>query len=109
MQPDQLSVTSAALADPTRRAIPARLAEGEAPVGALAAPSEQSLPTISRHLKVLEAARLIARARDAQWRRCRLDPASLEEAAARIDRCRGFWEERRDALAQYLTDARRAR
>ena len=109
MQADHLSVTFAALADPTRRAILAHLAEGEAPVGALAAPFDLSLPTISRHLKVLETARLITRKKDAQWRRCRLDPAPLEEAAEWIQRYRAFWEQRFDALARYLaeTEARR--
>ena len=82
----------------------ARLAKGEAPVGALAALFDLSLPTISRHLKVLEAARLITRERDAQCRRCRLDAAPLEEAAEWIERYRDFWEQRFDALAQYLAE-----
>ena len=78
---DQLSATFAALADPTRRAILARLALGEASVGELAEPFDISLPAISRHLKVLENARLIARERDAQWRRCRIEPEGLKAAA----------------------------
>ncbi len=104
MRVDNLSVTFAALADPTRRAILARLTEGEAAVGALAAPFDLSLPTVSRHLNVLEAARLITREKDAQWRRCRLDPAPLKEAAEWIQRYRAFWEQSLDALARYLED-----
>lgn len=99
---DPLSATFSALADPTRRAILARLAEGEASVGELAEPFEISLPAISRHLKVLEGAGLIARERDAQWRRCRLEPAGLKAAADWVERYRQFWEERLDALADFL-------
>lgn len=95
---DVLSTTFAALADPTRRAILARLAQGEASVGELAAPFDISLPAISRHLKVLEAARLIVREKDAQWRRCRLDAAPLKVAADWVEQYRDFWEERFDAL-----------
>lgn len=97
-----LDATFAALADPTRRAILARLAEGEAPVGELAAPFDISLPAISRHLKVLEGARLIAREKDGQWRRCRLRPEPLNEAADWIGRYRRFWEGQFDALTEYL-------
>ena len=100
--PDQLSATFAALADPTRRAILARLALGEASVGELAEPFDISLPAISRHLKVLENARLIARERDAQWRRCRIEPEGLKAAADWVDEYRKFWEGRLDALADFL-------
>ena len=97
-----LDATFAALADPTRRAILARLAEGEAPVGELAAPFDISLPAISRHLKVLEGARLISREKDGQWRRCRLRPEPLKEASDWIGRYRRFWEGQFDALTEYL-------
>lgn len=99
---DQLSATFAALADPTRRAILARLALGEASVGELAEPFDISLPAISRHLKVLEKARLIARERDAQWRRCRIEPEGLKVAADWVEQYRKFWEDRLDALADFL-------
>ena len=97
-----LSQTFAALADPTRRAILERLAEGSASVGELAAPFAISLPAVSRHLKVLEGAGLIHRETDAQWRRCHLEPARLKEAAAWIDHYRRFWEGSFDRLARYL-------
>jgi DNA-binding transcriptional ArsR family regulator len=90
---DRLSAIFGALADPTRRAILARLREGEAPVGALAEPFEISLPAVSRHLKVLERAGLIARGREAQWRPCRLDAAPIKEVAVWADGYRRFWEE----------------
>ncbi len=99
---DPLSTTFAALADPTRRAILARLATGEATVGEIAEPFRVSLPAISRHLKVLENANLIARHKDAQWRRCRLEPEPLREAADWVAQYREFWEERLDALGQFL-------
>jgi DNA-binding transcriptional ArsR family regulator len=99
---DTLSTTFAALADPTRRAILARLALGDASVGELAEPFEISLPAVSRHLKVLEHARLIVREKDAQWRRCRLDPAPLKQAADWVEQYRDFWEERFDALDALL-------
>jgi DNA-binding transcriptional ArsR family regulator len=102
MQPDSLSTTFAALSDPTRRAILARLAEGEASVGELAEPFDLSLPTVSRHLKVLEQADLIVRRTDAQWRRCQLKSDRLREAEEWIARYRAFWEARLDALADYL-------
>ena len=97
-----LDATFAALADPTRRAILARLAEGEASVTELAAPFEMSLPAISKHLKVLERAGLVLRGRDAQWRPCRLDARPLQEAAVFIDKYRQFWEESFDRLDDYL-------
>jgi len=100
--PDQLSAAFAALSDPTRRAILARLALGEASVGELAEPFDISLPAISRHLKVLENARLIARERDAQWRRCRIEPEGLKAAADWVEQYRKFWEDRLDALADFL-------
>ena len=99
---DTLSATFAALADPTRRAILARLALGEASVGELAQPFEISLPAVSRHLKVLEQAHLIVREKDAQWRRCRLDAAPLKQAADWVEQYREFWEERFDALDALL-------
>jgi DNA-binding transcriptional ArsR family regulator len=100
--PDSLSATFAALADPTRRAILARLAEGEASVGELAAPFAMSLPAISKHLGVLERARLIRRRKDAQWRRCALRPEALRHAADWIGQYERFWAESLDRLAQHL-------
>ena len=96
--PDALSATFSALSDPTRRAILARLAEGEASVNELAEPFAISLPAVSRHLKVLERARLITREREAQWRRCRLAPKPLKEAAEWVERYRAFWDARFDQL-----------
>src|ERR1044071_1576118 len=93
-----LDTTFAALADPTRRAILARLAEGEATVNELAAPFSISLPAISKHLKVLERAGLISRGREAQYRPCRLEPAPLNDAASWIDMHRKHWEESFDRL-----------
>src|SRR5438445_9939974 len=104
MATDQLDRTFAALADPTRRAILARLAAGEAPVTELAEPFEMSLPAISRHLKVLRRAGLIARGRDAQWRPCRLRPGPLKDAADWLEHYRRFWEESFDRLEDYLRD-----
>jgi DNA-binding transcriptional ArsR family regulator len=104
MQTDALSTTFAALADPTRRAILARLAAGDAAVTELAAPFEMSLPAVSRHLKVLERAGLIARGREAQWRPCRLEPAPLKDVSAWIDRYREMWEARLDRLDGYLRE-----
>ncbi len=98
MPADALSTTFSALADPTRRAILARLAQGAASVNELAEPFAISLPAVSRHLKVLERARLITREREAQWRRCRLAPRPLKDAAAWVNRYRAFWEARFDAL-----------
>ena len=105
---DPLSATFAALADPTRRAILARLVEGEAPVTELAEPFEISLPAVSKHLKVLERAGLIERSRHAQWRPCRLAPAPLKEVADWVERYRRFWEERFDRLDDYLSEMQRA-
>jgi DNA-binding transcriptional ArsR family regulator len=102
--PDRLSTTLAALADPTRRAILARLAGGEATVGELARPFAMSPPAISKHLKVLERAGLIARGRAAQWRPCRLQPGPLREVAGWIDDYRRFWEAGLDRLDDYLRE-----
>ncbi|WP_239097628.1 ArsR/SmtB family transcription factor [Asanoa ferruginea] len=99
---DRLSEVFSALADPTRRAILARLAEGEATVNQIAEPFPISLQAISKHLKVLERAGLITRGRDAQWRPCRLDAAPLREVAVWVTEYRRFWEERYDELGEYL-------
>ena len=99
---DRLDRTFAALADPTRRAILARLAAGEASVTELAAPFEMTLPAVSKHLKVLERAGLIARGRDRQWRPARLEPGPLKEVAEWAERYRRFWEESYDRLDEYL-------
>lgn len=99
---DHLSATFAALADPTRRAILARLAHGEASVTEIAEPFSMSLPAVSKHLKVLERAGLVSRGRSAQWRPVRLDPAPLKDAAGWIDHYRLFWEESLDRLDAYL-------
>jgi DNA-binding transcriptional ArsR family regulator len=99
---DQLSSTFAALADPTRRAILARLALGETSVTELAKPFEMSLPAVSKHLKVLEQAGLISRGREAQWRPCRLDAGPLERAGSWIEEYRRFWEQSLDRLEEYL-------
>ncbi len=99
---DRLSSTFSALADPTRRAILARLALGETTVNELAEPFEMSLPAVSKHLKVLEGAGLITRGRNAQWRPCKLDAAPLKEAAGWIDFYRKFWEASFDRLDAYL-------
>ena len=103
---DPMSVTLSALADPTRRAILARLAGGEASVGQLAAPFDISLPAISRHLKVLEEAGLVSRSRNAQWRPVQLQAAPLRDVAAWIEEYRRFWDEgfdKLDALIEHLT------
>ena len=102
MSPDPLSATFAALADPTRRAILARLATGDASVTELAEPFAMSMPAISKHLKVLERARLITRGREAQWRPCRLDASRLRDVSTWVDRYRVFWEQRFDNLDRYL-------
>jgi DNA-binding transcriptional ArsR family regulator len=99
---DSLSATFAALADPTRRAILARVSTGETSVGELARPFDMSLPAISKHLKVLERAGLIVRGREAQWRPCRLQADPLKAAAGWIDEYRHHWENNLDALGQYL-------
>jgi len=106
MPADQLSTTFAALADPTRRAILARLASGECSVTELAEPFDMSMPAVSKHLRVLERAGLIARGRDAQWRPCRLQPAPLKEAAAWVGQYREMWEQRFDRLEAYLQELR---
>ena len=107
MLADRLSSTFAALADPTRRAILARLASGEASVTELAQPFEMSLPAVSKHLKVLERAGLIARGRDAQWRPCRLQAGPLRDADEWLERYRRFWEESFDRLDDYLRQVQR--
>ncbi|MBI4005781.1 MAG: winged helix-turn-helix transcriptional regulator [Gammaproteobacteria bacterium] len=99
---DHLSTTFAALADPTRRAILARLATGETSVTELAEPFDISLPAISRHLKVLEHAGLIARGREAQWRPCRIEAGPLKEVAHWVEHYRAIWEQRFDRLDDYL-------
>jgi DNA-binding transcriptional ArsR family regulator len=107
MSPDRLSSTFAALADPTRRAILARLASGETSVTDLAEPFDMSLPAVSKHLKVLEGAGLIARGRDAQWRPCRLEAGRLREVAVWVEHYRRFWEESLDKLDSYLKQLQR--
>jgi DNA-binding transcriptional ArsR family regulator len=104
MPADPLSETFAALADPTRRAILARLASGEASVTELAEPFEMSMPAISKHLKVLERAGLIGRGREAQWRPCRLEPGPLKDVAGWVERYRQFWEQSFDRLEGYLRE-----
>ena len=99
---DHLSATFAALADPTRRAILARLALGETTVGDLAAPFDMSLPAVSRHLKVLEHAGLITRGRDAQWRPCRLETQALKDVDDWLEHYRRIWEQRLDRLEEYV-------
>ena len=105
MEADPLSTTLAALADPTRRAILARLKEGEASVTELAEPFDMSLPGVSKHLKVLERAGLIARGREAQRRPCRLQAAPLREVSDWVTSYRQFWDERFDRLEAYLQKA----
>jgi DNA-binding transcriptional ArsR family regulator len=107
MTPDRLSATFAALADPTRRAILARLASGETSVMELAEPFEMSLPAVSKHLKVLERARLITRGRDAQWRPCRLQATPLKDVAKWVEYYRRHWEESFDKLDVYLKELQR--
>ena len=99
---DPLSMTLSALADPTRRAILARLSKGAATVNELAEPFDISLPAISRHLKVLEGAGLISRGREAQWRPCKLEPAALRGVDDWLERYRRLWEQRLDRLEEYL-------
>ena len=101
---DHLSATLSALADPTRRAILARLAEGEASVTELASPFEMSMPAVSRHLKVLERAGLITRSREAQWRPCRLRAEPLKDVASLVEQYRRLWDERLDRLELYLRE-----
>jgi DNA-binding transcriptional ArsR family regulator len=104
MLTDSLSTTLAALADPTRRAILAQLAQGEATVTELAEPFEMSLPAISKHLKVLERAQLITRSRDAQWRPCHLNPEPLKDLSDWLDHYRQLWEQSFDRLDDYLQE-----
>jgi DNA-binding transcriptional ArsR family regulator len=101
---DQLSVTFAALADPTRRAILARVAEGEATVLELAEPFKLKLPTVSKHLKVLKEAGLVTQGRQAQWRPVRIEAARLKGIADWVERYRGLWEERMGQLDDYLQE-----
>ena len=102
MTPDTLSATFSALADPTRRAILARLAGGEASVGELAAPFDMSLPAVSKHLKVLEKAGLISRGREAQWRPARLEPMALKGVSEWLDHYRRYWDQSFNRLDAYL-------
>ena len=104
MATDHLSATFAALADPTRRAILARLSLGETSVSELAEPFEISLPAVSKHLKVLERAGLVARGRAAQWRPCRIDAGPLREVADWLEHYRRFWEQSLDRLDEYLQE-----
>ncbi|RCJ32625.1 transcriptional regulator [Nostoc punctiforme NIES-2108] len=104
MSNEQLSLTFAALADPTRRAILAHLSKGEASVSELAKPFKMSLPAISKHLKVLERAGLIVRGREAQWRPCQIQAQPLKEAADWIEQYRQLWEQRLDQLDDYLQE-----
>jgi DNA-binding transcriptional ArsR family regulator len=107
MASDQLSATFSALADPTRRAILAKLIAGESSVTQLAEPFDMSLPAISKHLKVLQRAGLIARARDAQWRPCRLEARPLKDVADWVDHYRKFWMESFDRLDDYLQELKK--
>ena len=107
MPSDRLSATFSALADPTRRAILARLVSGEASVTELAEPFEMSLPAVSKHLKVLERAGLIARGREAQWRPCRLEADPLKDAADWLENYRDFWEASLDRLEAHLRKLQR--
>jgi DNA-binding transcriptional ArsR family regulator len=101
---DRLSATFSALADPTRRAILARLTLGETSVTELAAPFAMSMPAVSKHLKVLERAGLISRGREAQWRPCRIEPAALKDVDEWLERYRAFWEASFDRLDEYLRE-----
>jgi DNA-binding transcriptional ArsR family regulator len=108
MATDRLSATFAALADPTRRAILARLATGETTVAELAKPFRISGPAVSKHLKVLEHAGLITRGREAQWRPCKIEPSALKVVDDWLDRYRRFWEASFDRLDEYLRDVQAA-
>ena len=107
MSPDTLSATFAALSDPTRRAILARLALGESTVSELAEPFSMSLPAVSKHLKVLERAGLISRSRTAQWRPCRLEAGPLRDLSGWLESYRRFWDESFDRLDEYLDQLQR--
>jgi DNA-binding transcriptional ArsR family regulator len=104
MSPDRLSATFAALADPTRRAILARLASGETTVSELARPFEMSLPAVTKHLKVLQRAGLISQGRQAQWRPCKLEAEPLQDVSNWVEQYRQFWEQRLDRLEEYLRE-----
>ena len=104
MTTDRLSATFSALADPTRRAILARLALGETSVSEIAKPFDISAPAISKHLKVLESAGLITRSREAQWRPCKLEPGALRDVDDWLERYRKLWEQRLDRLEEYLRE-----
>ncbi|HEV7619005.1 MAG TPA: metalloregulator ArsR/SmtB family transcription factor [Burkholderiaceae bacterium] len=104
MQQDHLSTAFAALADPTRRAILARLASGETSVTEMAEPFQMSLPAVTKHLKVLERAGLISRGRQAQWRPCKLEAQPLRDATGWMEQYRQFWDERLDRLENYLIE-----
>ncbi|NKB58316.1 MAG: metalloregulator ArsR/SmtB family transcription factor [Alphaproteobacteria bacterium] len=108
MHPDSLNATFSALADPTRRAVLARLMSGEASVTELAKPHDMSLPAFSKHLKVLERAGLITRSREAQWRPCRLAPAPLKNATDWLNQYRRFWEASFDRMDAYLQELQEA-
>jgi DNA-binding transcriptional ArsR family regulator len=107
MQLDDLSATFAALADPTRRAILARLSEGDATVNQLAEPFDLKLPTVSKHLKVLQKAGLITQGRQAQWRPCRLEARKLQEAHEWVERYRRFWDESLNRLEAYISEVQK--
>lgn len=104
---DRLSMTFAALADPTRRAILARLRSGECSVGELAEPFEMSMPAVSKHLRVLERAGLIVQRRDAQWRQCRIRAGPLKEVSDWAEHYRQIWEERLDRLDEYVQELKK--
>ncbi len=104
MSPDALSSTLAAIADPTRRALLARLARGDASVTELAAPHDMSLAAVSKHLKVLEGAGLVSRSREAQWRPCHLEARPLQAVSSWVDEYRRFWERSLDGLSDYLRE-----
>jgi DNA-binding transcriptional ArsR family regulator len=108
MSPDRLSATFAALADPTRRAILARLASGETTVSELAKPFDMSLPAVTKHLKVLQRAGLISQSRQAQWRPCKLEAQPLRDVSNWVEQYREFWEQRLDRLEEYLRELQAA-
>jgi DNA-binding transcriptional ArsR family regulator len=108
VQPDPLSLTLSALADPTRRAILARLAQGESSVKELAQPFAMSLPAVSKHLKVLERAGLITRGKEAQWRPCRLDPGPLREVSEWLEHYARFWDQSLGRLEDLLAGMKQA-
>ena len=108
-QTNHLNATFAALADPTRRAILARLVSGQCSVTELAEPFDMSMPAVSKHLKVLERAGLIARSREAQWRHCQLDAAPLREVSEWVEQYRDLWEARLDRLDAYLMELQKKR